>query len=191
MTTRLCTICARGGSKGLPGKNVRMLLGKPLIVHSVEQARASGLFERIAVSTDSAEIAAVAQAAGIDDLVNRPAELAADTAAKVPAILHALTTVERRHEVRYDILVDLDATAPIRLPEDIRGAVGLLESTGVASVITGCPAYRSPYFDLVELQSDGSVRVSKTGVREFVRRQDLPACYDMNASIYVWRADAL
>jgi NAD(P)-dependent dehydrogenase (short-subunit alcohol dehydrogenase family)/CMP-N-acetylneuraminic acid synthetase len=164
------------------------LLGRPLIAHSVEQARASGLFERIAVSTDSPEIAAAARAAGVDDIVERPLEMATDTAAKAPAIHHALVTIEHRHGMRYDTLVDLDATAPTRLPEDISGAVALLESSGVASVITGCLAYRSPYFDLVELQSDGSVRLAKSAGREFVRRQDVPPSYDMNASIYVWRA---
>ncbi len=164
-------------------------MGKPLIAHSIEQARASGLFERIAVSTDSPEIAATARATGIDDLIERPSEMATDTAAKVPAILHTLTTVERRHGVRYDTLVDLDATAPTRLPEDILGAVSLLEDSGVASVITGCASYRSPYFDLVELQPDGSVKLAKTSDREIVRRQDVPVCYDMNASIYVWRTD--
>jgi NAD(P)-dependent dehydrogenase (short-subunit alcohol dehydrogenase family)/CMP-N-acetylneuraminic acid synthetase len=189
VTRRLCTICARGGSKGLPGKNVRLLTGKPLIAHSIEQARASGLFERIAVSTDSPDVVAAARAAGADDLIDRPAEMATDEAAKVPAIHHALLSVEERHGVRFDTLVDLDATAPIRLPQDIRGAVALLEDTGVASVITGCSAYRSPYFDLVELQPDGSVQVAKTSDRAFVRRQDLPTCYDMNASVYVWRTD--
>jgi NAD(P)-dependent dehydrogenase (short-subunit alcohol dehydrogenase family)/CMP-N-acetylneuraminic acid synthetase len=188
---RLCSICARGGSKGLPGKNIGLLLGRPLIAHSIEQARASNLFERIAVSTDSAAIAAAARQGGADDIVDRPAELAKDTAAKVPAILHCLSEVEARHGVRYDTLVDLDVTAPTRLPEDIAGAVKLLEDTGVASVITGCTAYRSPYFDLVERQADGSVRVAKTPAREIVRRQDVPACFDMNASIYVWRAEAL
>lgn len=188
---RLCTICARGGSKGLPGKNVRPLQGRPLIAHSIEQARASGLFERIAVSTDSPAIAAAAHAAGADDIVDRPPELATDTAAKVPAILHCLEAIERRHAKRYDVLVDLDATAPTRLPADIAGAVGLLESAGVASVITGCPAYRSPYFDLVAEQADGSVRVAIAPEREIVRRQDVPRCFDMNASIYVWRTEAL
>lgn len=188
---RLCTICARGGSKGLPGKNVRPLHGRPLIAHSIAQARASGLFERIAVSTDSPAIAAAARAAGADDIVDRPPALATDTAAKVPAILHCLEEVERRHGARYDVLVDLDATAPTRLPADIAGAVSLLESTGVSSVITGCPAYRSPYFDLVEEQADGSVRVAKVPEREIVRRQDVPRCFDMNASIYVWRTEAL
>lgn len=189
MVRRLCTICARGGSKGVPNKNIRKIRGKPLIVHSIEHARASNLFERVAVSTDSEEIIAVARAAGVDDIIERPPEMATDAAPKVPAILHALTTIEARHSVRYDTNVDLDVTAPQRLPEDIRGAVALLEQSGVASVVTGCRSYRSPYFDLLELQSGGSVVVAKVPEREFTRRQDVPVSFDMNASIYVWRSE--
>ena len=146
---RLCTICARGGSKGVPGKNVRLLAGKPLIAHSIAQAHASGLFERVAVSSDNAPILDAARAAGADDLIERPAELATDTAAKVPVIRHAQEAIEARHG-RYDTFVDLDATSPLRIPADIRAAVELLESRRVSSVITGAPSHRSPYFNLVE-----------------------------------------
>lgn len=188
---RLCTICARGGSKGVANKNLRELLGRPLIAHTIEQARASRLFERIAVSSDSAAILEAAGRHGADELVERPAELATDTAAKVPAIRHCVETVEARLGRRFDTLADLDATAPLRLPEDIVGAVRLLEERGVANVITAAPARRSPYFNLVEVGADGVARLSKPLPAAVVRRQDAPPCYDMNASIYVWRHDAL
>jgi len=188
---RLATICARGGSKGVPNKNLKLLGGRPLIAWSVLQAKATGLFERVVVSSDSGDILAAALEAGADGVVNRPTDMATDEAPKVPAILHALLEAEREANVRYDILVDLDATAPLRLPGDIIGAVDLLESSGSSSVITGNEAYRSPYFDLVELQDDGTVRVSKTPLRPVFRRQDVPVCYDMNASIYVWKRDTL
>jgi CMP-N,N'-diacetyllegionaminic acid synthase len=186
---RLCTICARGGSKGVPSKNIRLLAGKPLLVHSIDHARASGLFDRIAVSSDSAEILRVARDADVNDVIERPAELASDTAGKVPAILHALLTVEQRHGMAFDILVDLDATSPLRIPMDIVGAVELLERTGVRSVITGAASHRSPYFNLVEERADGSLGVCKTLPTEVLRRQDAPRTFDMNASIYVWRTD--
>lgn len=185
---RLCTICARGGSKGVPGKNIRPLLGKPLIAWSVEQALASGLFEHVAVSSDDDAILNAAERAGAKLLIRRPDDLATDNAAKAPAILHALTTAEERLDYRFDVLVDLDATSPLRLVEDIAGAVSLLEKTGCTNVITGASARRSPYFNLVERASDGSVHLSKAG--QVVRRQDAPAAFDMNASIYVWRRDA-
>jgi N-acylneuraminate cytidylyltransferase/CMP-N,N'-diacetyllegionaminic acid synthase len=182
---RICTICARGGSKGVPNKNIRPLLGKPLIVHTIEQARASGLFDVLAVSSDSDEILAVSGRAGVDHLVERPAELADDRAAKLPAIQHCVRSVEARTGRRYATMVDLDATAPLRVPQDIAGAVALLEAGGCSNVITGCPAHRSPYFNLVEATADGFVALSKPGTG-IVRRQDSPACYDCNASIYAW-----
>jgi len=186
---RLCTICARGGSKGVEGKNLRLLLGRPLIAYSLEQAHASSLFDRIAVSSDASEILEVSRTFGADILIQRPNELASDTAAKVPAIHQAVLQAEAISGQRFDTLVDLDATAPLRTPDDIRGAVALLETSGCSSVITGAPARRSPYFNLVERRADGSVVLSKTAEPPIVRRQDAPACFDMNASVYVWRRD--
>jgi CMP-N,N'-diacetyllegionaminic acid synthase len=185
---RLCTICARGGSKSVPHKNIKSLFGKPLLVHSIEQARASRMFERLAVSSDSDEILALATNAGVDDIIKRPAEMATDTAGKIPAIHHALITVETRHDKRYDLLVDLDATSPLRNPDDIIGAIDLQWRTGAGSVVTGTPSHRSPYFNLVERAPDGSVRLAKTLPTNVVRRQDAPPTFDMNASIYVWDA---
>jgi len=188
---RLCTICARWGSKGVKGKNLKVLLGKPLIAHSIDQARASGLFDLIAVSSDSDEILAVAQDCGADLLVKRPDELATDQAAKLPVIRHCVAEVERLTGDSFETLVDLDATSPLRTPEDIRDAVELLERSGAGNVITAMPARRSPYFNLVELDQDGIVHLSKPPRNAIVRRQDAPKCYDMNASIYVWRRAAL
>ena len=188
--SRLCTICARGGSKGLPGKNLLELLGKPLIAHSIEQARQSALFDAIAVSSDSAEILDVARRFGADLMVRRPDELASDEAPKYPAIRHCVETAERELQRQFAVLVDLDATSPLRLPSDLVGAVRLLETSGAGNVITGAAARRSPYFNLVELDGRGVARLSKPPEHPIHRRQDAPRCYDMNASIYVWRRDA-
>lgn len=188
--TRLATICARGGSKGLPNKNVRLLAGRPLIAWTILQARASGLFDAVVVSSDSAEIRTAAMEAGADAAFDRCPELSSDTAPKAPAIHDAMLRAEAQAGRRYDLLVDLDATAPLRVPDDIRGAVGLLENSGCKSVITGSPARRSPYFNLVERRADGTVGISKQAARLVMRRQDAPACFDMNASVYVWRRDA-
>ena len=186
---RLCTICARGGSKGVKGKNLRILCGRPLIAHSLEQARMSGLFELIAISSDAADILAAARRYGADLVIERPAELASDRAAKVPAIKHAVLSAEAQARQRYDTLVDLDVTSPLRTVDDIRGAIRLLEETRASSVITGAPARHSPYFNMVERRPDGSVALCKTVDSPVERRQDAPACFDMNASIYVWRRD--
>lgn len=188
---RLCTVCARGGSKSVPSKNIRELHGKPLIAHSILQAKESGLFEKIAVSSDSRQILDIARQWGADLLVERPVELATDTAAKLPVIQHCAREVERQSGTAYDTVVDLDVTAPLRAPEDIRGAVRLLEEGSAPNVITGMPARRSPYFNLVELDDQGRVRLSKRPEKPVTRRQDAPRCFDMNASIYVWRRKAL
>lgn len=186
---RLCTICVRGGSKGVKDKNIRPLLGRPLIAHSIAQAKATGLFAAVAVSSDSPRILDVAAEWGADVLVRRPDELASDTAPKVPAIRHCLDEAVRQLGRDFSVFADLDATSPLRLPEDIAGTVGLLEQHGVSNVITGSPARRSPYFNLVELDGDGFVHLSKTLPQPVVRRQDGPRCFDMNASIYAWRSD--
>jgi CMP-N,N'-diacetyllegionaminic acid synthase len=189
--TRLCTICARGGSKGVKGKNLRILAGKPLLAHSIEQARASGLFEAIAVSSDSPAILDVASQWRVDYLVKRPDELATDQAAKLPVIRHCVAEVQQRAGRTFETLVDLDATSPLRTPEDIRAAVELLETSGAGNVLTAMPARRSPYFNLVELSAAGVVELSKRPQTPIVRRQDAPKCYDMNASIYVWTQQRL
>jgi N-acylneuraminate cytidylyltransferase/CMP-N,N'-diacetyllegionaminic acid synthase len=187
--TRICTICARGGSKGVPGKNLLPVGGKPLIAWSVEQARQSGLFTVIAVSSDSEEIRHAGLAAGADLAVIRPPEMATDTAGKVPAIAHALRAAEAHLGRAADVEVDLSVTSPLRLIEDIAGAVALLEASGATSVITGSPARCSPYFSLVEARPDGTVGLAKEPAQPILRRQDAPACFDMNGSIYVWVRD--
>lgn len=184
---RICTICARGGSKGVKGKNIRLLLGKPLIAHSIEQAKTSGLFAAIAVSSDSGSILEIAREWGADYLIKRPEELATDHAAKLPVIKHCVAEVERQMDGYFETIVDLDATSPLRCAEDICRAVALLEESGADNVITAMPSRRSPYFNLVELNSDGIVELSKPLRSAVVRRQDAPKCYDMNASIYVWK----
>jgi CMP-N,N'-diacetyllegionaminic acid synthase len=189
---RLCSICVRAGSRGVVNKNIRSICGKPLLVHSIEQAAASGLFDHIAVSSDSREILDIAQGAGATILVQRPVELAQDTSPKVPAIRHCLEAAEAQVGNAFDIIIDLDATSPLRTTEDIKACVELLESDAqVTNVITAAPARRSPYFNLIEQSADGSVAVSKKPQGAVVRRQDAPACFDMNASIYGWRRQVL
>jgi CMP-N,N'-diacetyllegionaminic acid synthase len=188
---RLCTICARGGSKGVPNKNIRPLLDKPLIVHTLDQARRTNIFDAIAVSSDSDEILRIASQWGCDYVIKRPAELSNDEAPKLPAIRHCVSETERLTDMAYETLVDLDASSPLRTPEDIRNAVDLLEGKRVGNVITVMPSRRSPYFNMVEIGEDGIVRLSKSPRKNINRRQDAPKCYDMNASIYAWNRESL
>jgi len=188
---RLCSICARGGSKGVPGKNVRILAGKPLIAHSIEQALASGLFSDIAVSSDSVEILDIARKYGATILVKRPVEMATDNAGKLQVIIHCFKAAEKESGKVYQTIVDLDSTSPLRLVADIVESVKLLEESGASNVLTAAPARKSPYFNLVEFNDNGILGVSKSLPKTVLRRQDSPKCYDMNASIYPFRRDAL
>lgn len=189
--SRLCSICARGGSKGVPNKNLRKILGRTLLSHSLDQARQSKLFEIIAVSSDSDEILAEAKNSGADVVIKRPLEMALDTSAKLPAIQHCAREVEKATSKKFSTFVDLDATSPLRSVEDIIGATQLLESSKFLNVVTGSKAHRSPYFNLVELKEGGRVTLSKKLDSAITRRQDSPVCYDLNASIYVWTREGL
>ncbi len=188
---RVCTICARGGSKGVPNKNIRQMVGKPLIGHSILQAQSSGLFEAIAVSSDSMKILDISKKFGADYSILRPPELASDSAPKLPAIQHCVNEVETLSGENFDVIVDLDVTSPLRITKDIEGAVKLLEDKNVSNVITGCPARRSPYFNLVERDEMGYARLSKPPEKTITCRQETPECFDMNASIYVWNRAGL
>jgi CMP-N,N'-diacetyllegionaminic acid synthase len=188
---RICTICARAGSKGVKNKNVRELHGKPLIAHSIAQANASEMFDVIAISSDSKRILDVAGQWGSNHSIMRPSALASDTASKIPAIRHCVEQVERTTNSSFDIVVDLDVTAPLRTVKDIRGAINLLEKNRASNVITGVPARKSPYFNQVEVAQDGVVRLVKAPASTIWRRQDSPRCFDMNASVYAWQRKAL
>ena len=187
---RLCTICARGGSKGVPNKNIRVVAGRPLIAYTVAQAVETGLFDAIAVSSDSDEILEAARVAGAGLLVKRPDELATDFADKSPAMAHCGRVAEELTGLRFDTFVDLDATAPLRAAGHIAGVVALLESTDATNVYTVTPSRRSPYYNMVELDVNNVPRLVKDLDPPVVRRQDAPPTYDMNASIYAWRRDA-
>lgn len=188
----ICTICARGGSQGVKNKNLISLCRKPLIAHTILQAKKSKLFDAIAVSSDSKKILAVAKKWGADYLINRPASMATSTAAKVPAIQHAVSQSEILTTTHFDICVDLDATSPLRSIEDLQQSFELfIKNKNAMNLITACPARKSPYFNLIEADSNGRISMSKITKTPVVRRQDSPPCYDMNASIYIWRREAL
>jgi CMP-N,N'-diacetyllegionaminic acid synthase len=182
----IATICARGGSKGLPRKNVLPFAGKPLIAHTIEQALACPLIDAVYVSTDDDEIAEVARRYGAQVPYRRPAELASDQAAKIPAIEHLVAFLEQQGEV-IGTVVDLQPTSPLRLQEDLLRAIGLAGQADL--IVTVTEPSHNPYYSLVEEAPDGTLRVSKPA--ELVRRQDMPAVWGLNGSIYVWQRAAL
>jgi CMP-N,N'-diacetyllegionaminic acid synthase len=204
---RIATICARGGSKGLPGKNLRPFPradGDPLIVHTIRQALACPLISKVYVSTDDPAIAAVAEAAGATVPYLRPAELATDAAAKLPVIEHLIRHVEAGGQVVSQI-VDLQPTSPLRQPADLIGAIEAAESAELVVSASDCGF--NPWFNMVTVGADGwghlaAEAVSRDTLRgqqasrrtprvSFVRRQDAPRVLGLNGSIYVWQRAAL
>lgn len=186
---KIITICARGGSQGVPGKNIRPLCGKPLIGWTIEQAFASGVGERVFVSTDSEEIAAVARSFGAEVPWLRPAALATSTAGKLPVILHLVAWIEANLG-SVSRVVDLDPTSPLRDVEDIRACDAILDE-GADLVITGYESDKNPYFNMVERRPDGSWGRVCVPTSEVLGRQAAPRVYAMNASIYAWRRSSL
>lgn len=184
----VCIIPARGGSKGLKGKNIKELLGKPLIAYSIEQAKQSKYIDRIIVSTEDSAIAEVSKEYGAEVPFIRPAELATDESGVIGVLLHAVEWFENSN-YDFQILVLLHTTTPLRKTEDIDNSIELLAETKADSVFSVAEAYRNPYFNMVEIDKDGKVHLIKEG--SFVTRQSAPPVFDMNASIYVWWKDVL
>jgi N-acylneuraminate cytidylyltransferase len=190
MTVRplLAVVPARGGSKGLPGKNIRPLGGLPLIAHTLRCAERCPAIDRVVVSTDSEEIAAVARAHGGHVPFLRPAELAQDSTPMWPVIQHALAEMERLDDRRYNGVLLLDPTSPGRLPEDIEAAVESLEaSPGFDGIVGVSEPPFNPYWHCVVAGADGEMRDLIPGAAAYTRRQDVPPVYRINASLYCWR----
>lgn len=191
MSKILCTICARGGSKGVKNKNIKPIHGKPLIAYTIEQASKSGLFEHIVVSTDSDTIATIAKEYGAEIFFKRSEAMASDKAGKLDVIRDAFERSEAYYGTQFDYLVDLDATAPLRIVEDIANALKQFIQNNNDNLITAMPSRRSPYFNLVEVDKTGKVSLSKKLDKSIERRQDAPKSYDMNASIYIWKRNVI
>ena len=187
----LCTICARGGSKGVKNKNIKSINNKPLIAHTIEQSKQSNLFDHIVISTDCDDIANIAKKYGAEVFFKRDEEMASDTAGKLDVIKDAFIKSEEYYDEKYDYLIDLDATAPLRNVDDIINSFKQFLENNNDNLITAMPSRRSPYFNLVEVDKGGKVNLSKELNTTVDRRQDAPKSYDMNASIYIWKRDII
>lgn len=188
---RIATICARSGSKGVPGKNLIKIKGKSLLEITVNQAKDSKMFDCIAVSSDDPVLLENAKLLGVDFIVKRPKMLSGDYVSKPKTIKHLVGEVENSVANKFITVVDLDITAPLRYPDDIRNAITLLESDGLHSVLSGGPSRRNPFFNIVRYGSFGNLELANNSESPFIARQHAPNCYDLNASINVWNRDAL
>ncbi len=178
----LFIIPARGGSKGIPGKNIKPFAGKPLICHSIDHARAFADAADICVSTDSEEIAQTVRGYGLDVPFMRPASLATDSAGTYGVLLHALDFYRDRG-IDYQRMVLLQATSPLRRIEDIRAAIDLW-TPEIDMVVSVKEAATNPYYNAYETDADGCLHISK-GDGRFTRRQDAPKVWEYNGAVYV------
>jgi len=186
----LITICARGGSKGIPGKNTKMLSGKPLLAYTIAQAQrfAESRGTDIALSTDDPDMRAVAATYGLHTEYLRPPELATDSAGKEAAMRYVLQYEEERRGKTYDMLLDLDVTSPLRTQEDLEAGLSILEAHPQAlNLYSVNPAHRNPYFNMVEQGADGYYHLCKKPTTPILSRQVAPKVYDLNASFYFFR----
>lgn len=188
-TQLLAVIPARGGSKGVPGKNIRPFAGLPLIAHTIQFARLCPEIHRCIVSTDSPEIAAVAKEFGADVPFLRPPELAQDDTPMWPVLRHALTQVEQHTGTGYGMIVLLDPTSPAREPSDITGAMQRLMQSPDADGIVGVsqPDFNPIWHCVVEREGWMADLIQEGS--EFDRRQQVPAVYRINGSLYIWRTE--
>lgn len=178
-------IFARGGSKGLPGKNYRDFGGKPLIAWAIEQAKSVDRIARVIVSTDSEEIANVARQYGAEVPFIRPAELAEDESPEWLAWRHALNYLHNSTGVIPDNFVSIPTTAPLRSVDDIQNCLDEYEKGGADAIITVTESHRNPYFNIVKRNEDGSVDLVNPNGLGFSRRQDAPLTYDVTTVCYV------
>lgn len=185
-------IPARGGSKAVPRKNLGELAGRSLLAHAASAARAARSLTRIVLSTDDAEIRAAGAALGLDVPFMRPIELATDTARSADVALHALDTVEATGDAPYDVVVLLEPTSPLRLPEDIDTAVVLLErETALDAVVSVCQV-DAPHPMKMQVVNAGRLAPLFPDVwRDGLRRQDLPPVYELTGTVYAVRAATL
>ncbi|MCR4308130.1 MAG: acylneuraminate cytidylyltransferase family protein [Candidatus Berkelbacteria bacterium] len=186
---KVAFIFARGGSKGLPGKNIKLLGGKPLIAWSIETALRCPSIESVFVSTDDQEIANVAKVFGACVPFMRPAELATDTAPEWLSWQHAIRW-HQDHEGLIETFVSLPPTSPFRSVADIEACIHAYDSNDDADiVITAREAARSPYFNMVTLNRDGRAQLMIEPKQSFSRRQDVPVAFDITTVAYVANAD--
>ena len=182
-------IFARGGSKGLPGKNILPLAGKPLICWSIEQALAVKRIDRLIVSTDSDDIASVALEAGAEVPFKRPSELSGDASREWLAWRHALNYVKETSGQLPEAMVSVPTTAPLRHVSDIERCIDMYQCGDADIVITVTEAHRSPYFNMVQVNNSGNASIIIPPKKIISGRQEVPEVFDMTTVAYVANSD--
>ncbi|MEO0564279.1 MAG: acylneuraminate cytidylyltransferase family protein [Chloroflexota bacterium] len=182
MSQTIAFTFARGGSKGVKNKNIRLLNGKPLIAYSLELALTMPTIDRVVVSTDSEQIAEVAREVGAEVPFMRPAHLATDTAPEHMAWQHAVNTLQLADD---DIFISLPATSPLRNQQDVQACLDMLQTSQVDMVVTITPSARNPYFNMVKRLPDGQIEKILQGDEIITNRQSAPEFFDLTGLAYI------
>lgn len=190
MTKIIGLITARGGSKSIPRKNVKLLAGKPLIAWTIETALKSRQLSRLIVSTDDEEIAQIAREWGAETPFMRPLELAQDDSSHISVIVHAIQWLEKSGGVQPDYIMLLQPTSPLRVVKDIDAAIELAETHSATAVVSVCEIDRHPYLSKRIFQ-DGTLGEFVSSDIDYLRRQALPQAYALNGAIYLNRRESL
>lgn len=188
-------ITARGGSKGVPGKNIKLLGGKPLIAYTIEAAQKSGVFNRIILTTDDLKIAEVAKKYGCEVPFMRPKELAGDAVQHLPVLRHAVQWLKENEGYSPDYAMTLQPTSPFRQPEHIQKAVQIILETGADSIlgVSEIPGHYSPHKAMAMDATSGKLVLFNGNPvkKRTMRRQDLVPCYFSNGTIYLYKTGNL
>ena len=188
----LCTICARGGSKGIKNKNLKKFLGKPLIYYTISQAKKIKRFTKIVCSSDSKNILKIAQKNKVDYALLRPKFLSNDKVEKLKAIKHCLINSEKYFNIKFDFVVDLDVTAPLRSINDIYKIINLIsKKNNTNNILSLTPSRKNPYFNMVEIKRNNKLEIVKKISKKIHSRQKAPRVYEINAGIYAWKRKSL
>ncbi len=188
---KLGLIPARGGSKGIKKKNIRNLLGKPLISYTIECALACSFLDKVIVSTDDPEIAEISKEWGAEVPFKRPPELARDNTPMLPVMQHAIETAETVYKETVDILILLDPTSPLRMVKDIEQALSIFNKDKIClAVVSGKEAHRSPYFNMVHLVDD-FVQILIPSDKNIGCRQDCPPLFDLDTTVWIYSREAI
>lgn len=186
----LALITARGGSKGLPGKNILPLAGKPLIAWTIEAALNSRVSNLVIVSTDDEEIAQVSRQYGAEVPFLRPAELAQDDSDHISVVVHAIRWLEQNRKQVPDYVMLLQPTSPLRTAEDIDAAVQIAEEHEATAVVSVCEMKQHPYLAR-SISEEGTLQEFVPAGLEYLRRQAFPSAYSINGAIYLNRSDSI
>lgn len=190
----LGVITARGGSKGIPGKNIKLFLGKPLIAHTIEVALESGVFDKLILSTDDPKIAGVAKSFGCEVPFLRPAELAGDTTPHIPVMQHAVNWLREKENYEPDYVMILQPTSPLRQAFHIKEAVEMIKKEGADSLVSVSlvPKHFHPDWQFVKDDKQRIKIFTGTPLKNIVtRRQDLPDTFYKNGAIFLFKSGLL